>query len=132
MRYGTTEYVQLHKWMAETFPKTGRCEECDSTDHLTEYASIGHIYTRDRADWREVCSRCHGEMDRGVKRFSAETRARLKTRGFEGRTHSADARAKMSAAPRPKYGPQSPELRTLRGWLKWQREHETIMWACGG
>lgn len=80
------EYVNLHRWMARHFPKANSCDEC-GLEGKTQYASIGHVYTRDRKDWRELCQSCHQRLDDHP--FS---------RG--GMTHSEETRAKIAAAKR--------------------------------
>ncbi len=65
---GTAGHRAQHQWMARNHPKTGVCEECGkrrSPTRAHDYASIGHTYTYDRADWRELCSKCHKAMDGG-------------------------------------------------------------------
>lgn len=68
----------IHEWMWRTFPKVGRCEYC-ARRGKTEYASIGHTYTRHRDDWFELCSRCHVWFDIGRWRNNGEH--------FRSRTH---------------------------------------------
>lgn len=64
----------IHKWMNKHHPRTGRCEGCGATDRVTALASVGHTYTRNRADWLELCYPCHRALD-----------------GVTGRTHGLDA-----------------------------------------
>ena len=54
----------LHKWMNRNYPRVGRCEWCATTKRRTTYATAesGH-YTRNRADWLELCYRCHNAFD---------------------------------------------------------------------
>ena|ERR1700736_4436771 len=66
-RGGHSAYTAIHAWLAKTFPRTGRCEYCAATNKRTEYASIGHTYTRNRTD---------GKGGRGRSK-SAEHRARI-------------------------------------------------------
>lgn len=56
-------YVALHRWLNRTFPRTGRCEFCARTSRPTQYASIGHRYTRCRHDYFELCQPCHAAFD---------------------------------------------------------------------
>lgn len=60
---GDGGYSPIHRWMHRHFPLGGRCEHCGCTDKRTEYASIGHAYTRDRASWLELCKPCHIAFD---------------------------------------------------------------------
>jgi hypothetical protein len=56
-------YFAVHMWLNAHFPRIGRCEFCARTNRATEYASIGHTYTRQRSDWFELCKRCHKAFD---------------------------------------------------------------------
>lgn len=57
-------YSALHEWLARNFAKTGTCEECRFSDvSRTEWANISGEYRRDRADFRELCPRCHKLAD---------------------------------------------------------------------
>lgn len=96
----------LHKWMHENFPLTGTCEICGETKR-TLYASIGHVYTRNRADWKELCWRCHAHFDGPFK-------------------HTPAARQRMSENA---YG-RSREHRTEMGEKAHRRWRETMEWAC--
>jgi hypothetical protein len=66
----------VHQWLNRQYPKTGTCEECGETPPRrrlgdgrtqsgTEFAFLHHHepYTRDRADYAELCRRCHRRMD---------------------------------------------------------------------
>ena len=78
----SNDYRDIHRWMNRHYPRIGRCEWCGGTDRKTQYANVGHRYTRNRADWFEFCCRCHAIFD-GVpvaltdRRFSAESRAKM-------------------------------------------------------
>jgi len=57
-------------WLGRHYPKTGICEECGSNVGVkyprgTHYAFLRHPepYTRDRADYAELCPRCHKRKD---------------------------------------------------------------------
>src|SRR5215831_14814471 len=80
--------------MRRNYPKTGRCEYCGATDRPTEYASVGHRYTRNRADWFEFCRRCHNAFDGP---HSDETKAKISAAN-KGRVLSIETRRRMSAA----------------------------------
>ena len=57
-------YRAIHTYLQRHFPKTGTCDECGAASARTEYALIqGRAYSRDRADYRELCKRCHNEYD---------------------------------------------------------------------
>lgn len=49
-----------HRWLLRSFPKRGVCERC-SAEGRTDFAFRKHPapYTRDRADYEELCRRCH-------------------------------------------------------------------------
>lgn len=87
-----TEYNRLHQQLNREFPRAGQCEQCGAIG-LTGYASIEHRYTRNRADYLELCPRCHKALD-GI---SDETRAKISAT-LRGRKRSAATRAKMKAA----------------------------------
>lgn len=59
-------YWGLHSWLKKNFPKTGVCDDCGvvAGSRAHDYASVGHTYTRDRNDWRELCRKCHKKLDR--------------------------------------------------------------------
>src|ERR1039458_6080848 len=60
---GKAEYQGIHAWMRKNYPKTGCCEHCGSVKKTT-YASKSHTnYTRDRADYLELCYSCHLKFD---------------------------------------------------------------------
>jgi hypothetical protein len=66
----TVGYEALHQWIRRHFPPTGQCELCGATAR-TEYASVGHTYTRNRADWTEICAPCHATLDGAYERSAA-------------------------------------------------------------
>ena len=56
-------YRALHTYLSKHFPKAGICDECGEAKR-TDYALIeGRTYSRDRADYRELCRPCHLEYD---------------------------------------------------------------------
>lgn len=72
-RPANVRFNQIHVWINKHYPRTGRCEYCGRTDRPTEYASDGHRYTRNRADWFEFCRACHKRFDT----LSPESHARI-------------------------------------------------------
>jgi hypothetical protein len=61
---GTPRYQHVHKWIKRNFLRTGRCEWCGSTKRRTVYATArSDGYTYNRADWLELCDRCHVHFD---------------------------------------------------------------------
>ena len=79
----------VHQWLAKKYPKTGCCEHCGCTDKPTDYASIGHTYTRERADWLELCRPCHRKFDGHGAKVAATKR---------GKPLSAEHRRSLSIA----------------------------------
>ena len=64
---GTPRYQHLHKWMKRMFLRAGRCEWCGNTKKRTVYANArSDGYTYNRADWLELCDRCHVHFDMSV------------------------------------------------------------------
>lgn len=61
-------YRAIHSWMAMHYPKLGMCGECGEWDR-TEYAVIhGRTFSRNPADWLELCIPCHKLYDLGGER----------------------------------------------------------------
>lgn len=57
-------YGAIHTWLRKRFPKSGVCDECRREVVTTDYALIhGREYSRDRADYRELCRKCHVAYD---------------------------------------------------------------------
>ena len=72
--------------MNEAYPRTGRCEECGAEGYTHLAIARPDGYTTDRADWRELCPRCHCHFDgrigpnpRKANRGEANGRAKLTT-----------------------------------------------------
>jgi hypothetical protein len=56
-------YNAVHAYLNRKFPKTGKCDECKRPKR-TQYALItGRVYSRNREDYRELCSSCHVRYD---------------------------------------------------------------------
>lgn len=70
----------IHKWLRQNFPKTGRCEKC-GREGKTDYAFLRHpeSYTRDIADYRELCRSCHFKFDEPFLNRGADLNQRLTT-----------------------------------------------------
>lgn len=69
-QYTSTEPRTIHTWLGRNYPKTGICERCGAVGR-TDYASInGHVYTRNREDYEEMCPSCHITHDyaEGIRR----------------------------------------------------------------
>lgn len=57
----------VHRWLRKHHPKVGRCDDC-GREGKTDYAFQRHpeSYTRDIADYRELCRSCHFRLDEPV------------------------------------------------------------------
>jgi hypothetical protein len=89
-------YRAAHTWMRTRYPLTGRCEWCASIEKRTCYASAEHRYTRNRADWLELCYSCHAYFDNAWAdpEYRAKQLERLQGLWI-GRKHSEATIAKM-------------------------------------
>lgn len=68
-------YKRLHRLLNLEYPRVGRCEWCGATGGRTGYAvAAPGRYSLNRADWLELCSRCHVYYD-GVHRPLAAPRS---------------------------------------------------------
>ena len=68
-------YERLHRLLNREYPRVGRCEWCGTTGRRTGYAvAVAGRYSLNRADWLELCSRCHIYYD-GVHRPLAAPRS---------------------------------------------------------
>jgi hypothetical protein len=75
---GAPRYQHVHKWMKRMFPRMGRCEWCGSTKRQTSYANArSDGYTYNRADWLELCYRCHCHFDGRTCRGATNGRSKL-------------------------------------------------------
>jgi hypothetical protein len=149
LRPNTSEYVKLHRWVNAQFPRTGKCEHCGATDRRTEYASKSHArYTKNRADWLELCKSCHRKYDGRIpteaiasnigRHPNAATRAKIGA-VHRGKVVSAETRAKLSAAAKRKklspahkeklrqaaMRPKSPETRAKMSAAAYRRYGRT-------
>ena len=69
-------YKGLHRLLNLEYPRVGRCEWCGSTGRRTGYAvAEPGRYSLNRADWLELCNRCHIYYD-GVDRPLAAPRSK--------------------------------------------------------
>ncbi len=64
-------YSALHKWVQRYFGKVGTCEFC-GVKRVTEWANKTGKYLRDRADWLELCIKCHRKYDKFFKKRAKE------------------------------------------------------------
>lgn len=106
-------YKSIHTWINKHYPRIGRCEWCGCTDKRTSYATARRgWFTRNRADWIELCRSCHNYFDgiteEGRKRISethlgkpksVEHREKIAD-AHRGSTRSPEVRAKISATRR--------------------------------
>jgi hypothetical protein len=51
--------------MYANYGQEKKCEICGTTDKEKTYdwASVGHVYTRKREDWKRLCRSCHASFD---------------------------------------------------------------------
>lgn len=92
-------YRALHGYICAHHPKTGTCEECGQAAERTQYALIhGRTYSRNRSDYRELCSPCHVRYDRGGKRLSADARAKVSVGMRANRDSRAQSKLTMVIA----------------------------------
>lgn len=114
-RLATCGRRAVHIWLRLHYPLMGRCEWCATTERSTEYACarFGHQYTRNRADWLELCRQCHRAFDGAYER-TPEVRAKI-GRAQLGRALSAETRARMRASQRLRRQNEGPEIRAAIG-----------------
>jgi hypothetical protein len=55
-------YGALHIWVRKNKTKIGVCSVCGQ-ERYTEWANVGHDYSRDLDDYIEVCKSCHMRKD---------------------------------------------------------------------
>jgi hypothetical protein len=68
-------YEGLHRLLNLEYPRVGRCEWCGGTRRRTGYAvAEPGRYSLNRANWLELCNRCHIYYD-GVHRPLAAPRS---------------------------------------------------------
>lgn len=62
-------YWAKHIWVSQHFNKTGICEICGESKQIknakygTQWSNISGKYLRIRTDWRELCVKCHKNLD---------------------------------------------------------------------
>lgn len=64
------EYNTVHKWVQYNYPKTGTCEHCKTSGlkgRKIQWANVSGDYKRERADWLELCAKCHQKFDNRYK-----------------------------------------------------------------
>ena len=61
-------YRTKHHWVETRLGKANHCSfNSDHESTRYHWANISGKYTRNRSDWKRLCSKCHGEFDK-VKR----------------------------------------------------------------
>ena len=72
---GNSDLQATHAWLKRNCPKQGVCEHCGK-EGKTEYAFKHHPkpYTRDVADYEELCRRCHMAADGRLAAMIARNR----------------------------------------------------------
>lgn len=69
-------YNGIHTWIRRNYGEPTTCEHCQ-TGNLSGYkinwANLDHKYSRNREDWRRLCSKCHILLDKtkGIRKFYA-------------------------------------------------------------
>ena len=89
----------IHSWLKRHHPKQGRCAEC-GREGKTDYAFQLHPepYTRNIADYRELCRSCHFRLDESVIQrgpqlaasATSEQRRAFGLKGAEARWNTTD------------------------------------------
>ena len=67
-------YFVKHIWLNQHYPKTGVCAECGYQGQTDRALIHGREYTRDPADYRELCHRCHMAYDGNTRKAQAARR----------------------------------------------------------
>ena len=61
-------YGSLHDWVYLNFGAPSSCDHCGKDNLFGRYidwASINHVYTRKKKDWKRLCKSCHKLYDLG-------------------------------------------------------------------
>lgn len=72
----SASYKAKHHWAARSFGRPSLCEKCGRTKapngdrRYFQWANVSGRYLRIRKDWMRLCAKCHGEMDRHIRRNS--------------------------------------------------------------
>lgn len=57
-------YWGIHSWVQRNYGKANHCEDCgDMNAPRYEWANISGQYKRDISDWKQLCKKCHNDMD---------------------------------------------------------------------
>ncbi len=67
-------YSGLHDWISYHYGKANKCEHCDKDHGRIEWANKSHEYKRDRADWIQLCKKCHIKYDRASGNWGIATK----------------------------------------------------------
>lgn len=57
--------VAKHEYLNKYHPRLFICNFCGDIDLRTDYANIGHTYSRNKDDYIELCRSCHIKIDKG-------------------------------------------------------------------
>ena len=64
MKLQDVGYYSLHSWIQRKFGKKNNCENCgDTKAKRYEWVNVTDEYTRERKNWKRLCSRCHHKID---------------------------------------------------------------------
>ena len=95
-------YKGLHRLQNLEYPCVGRCEWCGATGRRTVYAvAEPGRYSLNRADWFELCNRCHIYYD-GVHRPLAAPRSERELEAHYARRMEPDMRFMESRGADPR------------------------------
>ena len=110
-------YKGLHRLLNRKYPRVGRCEWCGATGRRTGYAvAEPGRYSLNRADWLELCNRCHIYYD-GVHRPLAAPRSDRELEAHYARRTEPSRRILESRGS----DPRELEERYRRGLDRWMR-----------
>ncbi len=76
-------YRGMHQWVRRELGSPKRCEYCGKNNLIgrkIHWANKSRKYRRDKKDWISLCSKCHGEYDKGKKRKTKNKKNGSKSR----------------------------------------------------
>lgn len=119
-------YAGIHKYLADHFPKTRRCDNCQSADVPTDYALIhGRDYSRDREDYLELCRSCHMHYDGGENHHKAKLTwdqvEEIRRRHVPGRRAGAGPQPNSARALAREFGVAKATINAIVSGTGWQR-----------
>jgi hypothetical protein len=110
-------YKGLHQLLNREYPRVGRCEWCATTRRRTGYAvAVPGRYSLNRADWLELCDRCHIFYD-GVLRPLAAPRSERELEALYARRMEPYSRFMESRGADP-HELDEAHRRGLERWMR--------------